>query len=47
MPTIPTIHDDIRTRRLKGLRRMVGDTPLVSVRLRYRGRECRVHAKAE
>ncbi len=47
MPSMPTIHDDIRTRRLKGLRRMVGDTPLVSVRLRYRGRECRVHAKAE
>jgi cysteine synthase len=41
------VHDDTRTRRLKGLRSMVGDTPLVSVRLRYRGRECRVHAKAE
>jgi cysteine synthase A len=39
--------DDPRMRRLKGLRPMVGDTPLVSVRLRYRGRECRVHAKAE
>jgi len=39
--------DDVRTRRLKGLRPMVGDTPLLTVRLRYRGRECRVHAKAE
>ncbi len=39
--------DDPRMRRLKGLRPMVGLTPLVSVRLRYRGRECRVHAKAE
>jgi hypothetical protein len=37
------MHDDVRTRRLKGLRPMVGDTPLLSVRLRYRGRECRVH----
>ncbi|MFM7206106.1 MAG: PLP-dependent cysteine synthase family protein [Planctomycetaceae bacterium] len=39
--------DDPRMRRLKGLRPLVGETPLVSVRLRYRGRECRVHAKAE
>jgi cysteine synthase A len=39
--------DDPRMRRLKGLRPLVGNTPLVSVRLRYRGRECRVHAKAE
>ena len=41
------MHDDVRTRRLKGLRPMVGLTPLLSVRLRYRGRECVVHAKAE
>ncbi len=39
--------DDIRMRRLRGLCPLVGTTPLVSVRLRYRGRECRVHAKAE
>jgi cysteine synthase A len=39
--------DDMRSRRLSGLRAMVGNTPLVSVRLRYRGRECCVHAKAE
>ncbi|MBM4010481.1 MAG: cysteine synthase family protein [Planctomycetes bacterium] len=38
---------DLRERRLRGLRPMVGRTPLVSVRLRYRGREGRVHAKAE
>jgi cysteine synthase A len=44
---MPTMPDDIRTRRLRGLRPMVGDTPLLTVRLRYRGRECRVHAKAE
>lgn len=42
-----TVLDTVRTRRLHGLRAMVGNTPLVSVRLRYRGRECRVHAKAE
>jgi cysteine synthase len=41
------MHDDVRTRRLEGLRPMVGLTPLLSVRLRYRGRECVVHAKAE
>ena len=41
------MQNDIRLSRLRGLRPMVGDTPLVSVRLRYRGRECRVHAKAE
>lgn len=39
--------DDVRMGRLKGLCPLIGGTPLVSVRLRYRGRECRVHAKAE
>ncbi len=39
--------DDGRSRRLSGLCAMVGNTPLLTVRLRYRGRECRVHAKAE
>jgi cysteine synthase A len=37
----------MRINRLQGLCALVGNTPLVSVRLRYRGRECRVHAKAE
>jgi cysteine synthase A len=39
--------DVMRMSRLNGLCPLVGNTPLVSVRLRYRGRECRVHAKAE
>lgn len=39
--------DEMRMNRLRGLCPLVGNTPLVSVRLRYRGRECRVHAKAE
>lgn len=41
------MHVDPRARRLNGLQPMIGRTPLVSVRLRYRGRECVVHAKAE
>jgi cysteine synthase A len=41
------MHEDSRFRRLGGLFPMIGSTPLLSVRLRYRGRECVVHAKAE
>jgi len=41
---MPTMPDDIRTRRLRGLRPMVGDTPLLTVRLRYRGCGCGIAA---
>ena len=43
----PVMPADARSRRLGGLAALIGNTPLVTVRLRYRGRECRVHAKAE
>lgn len=42
------VHDpEAVRRRFAGLRHMVGNTPLLAVRFRFRGRERTIHAKAE